>query len=97
MTGYKHEQSRKDRDNYVTINWNNIDDDKRHNFDRCNVCDNQDTPYDYGSVMHYSSHSFSKNGYPTITTNNGEAIGQRNGFSHYDIIGLNQLYPCGKG
>ena len=94
-TGYLHEQSRNDRDNYVTINWDNIDEDKKHNFDKCNDCSNQNTPYDYNSVMHYGAWSFSNNGLQTITTNNGEEIGQRDGFSYYDIIGLNQLYHCG--
>ena len=96
LSGYLHEQSRNDRDDYVTINLDNMDDDVKHNFDKCSSCNNQNTPYDYGSVMHYGAYAFSNNGLPTITTNNGESIGQRNGFSNYDIIGLNQLYPCGR-
>ncbi len=32
--GLKHEQSRYDRDTYVTIEWDNIVEDKKHNFDK---------------------------------------------------------------
>ena len=46
--------------------------------------------------MHYGEYAFSKNDLPTIATKNGEDIGQRNGLSHYDIIGLNKLHPCSK-
>ena len=91
-----HEQSRTDRDQYVTINWDNIDSEYHSQFEICNACDNQDTPYDYDSVMHYGPTAFSINGQNTIDTKNGEDIGQRNGFSDLDIIGLNKLYPCGK-
>ena len=92
-----HEQSRTDRDQYVTINWDNIDSEQQHNFEICTGCDNQDTPYDYESVMHYGPTAFALNpSINTIDTPNGEDIGQRNGFSDLDIIGLNKLYPCGK-
>ena len=92
-----HEQSRTDRDQYVTINWENIDPKYHSEFEICWGCDNQDTPYDYESVMHYGPTAFALNySINTIDTHNGEHIGQRNGFSDLDIIGLNKLYPCGK-
>ena len=33
----------------------------------------QELPYDYKSLMHYSSYAFSKNGLPTIVTRNSNA------------------------
>ena len=94
FTGFEHEQARNDRDDYVTINWDNIEDDYESQFEKCKRCDNQGTPYDYKSVMHYGTHGFSKNGRPTITTKNNEKIGQRNGFSYYDLVELNKAYKC---
>ena len=52
------------------------------------------TEYDYGSVMHYSSHSFSKNGKATIIPRKNVVIGQRNGFSNLDLQEINALYQC---
>ncbi|XP_034041913.1 high choriolytic enzyme 2 [Thalassophryne amazonica] len=50
--GFVHEQSRSDRDHYVTIVWKNIMTDHIHNF-RKQVTNNLNSPYDYSSVMHY--------------------------------------------
>ncbi len=68
--GFHHEQSRTDRNDYVKINWENIEEDHAHNFLRypASVIDPFGEDYDYGSVMHYSSMGFSKNGEETITT-----------------------------
>ena len=43
-------------------------------------------PYDTGSVMHYESKAFSRNGKPTIISVSGkrEKLGQRQGFSRYE-------------
>ena len=66
-TGLWHEQSREDRDTFVTINWANIDPPQKHNFDQ-QITDGDDVgPYDYGSIMHYGPTAFSINGQPTIT------------------------------
>lgn len=41
---------------------------KESNFEKAQseTVDNQGIGYDYGSVMHYSSDAFSRNGQPTI-------------------------------
>ena len=56
--GVFHTQSRKDRGQYVTINYDNIKENKAHNFDMCKNCEDFDVEYDPYSFMHYSSHSW---------------------------------------
>jgi hypothetical protein len=64
--GFDHMQSHKARDNFVTIVRENIKQGAGGNFDKVNpkLFGNFDTPYDYGSVMHYSPNAFTKNGKP---------------------------------
>lgn len=51
--GQEHEQSRDDRDNYVTMLWSNIDGgENNRNMKKTNTYDNN--PYDYESVLQYS-------------------------------------------
>jgi hypothetical protein len=102
--GFVHEQSRPDRDQYVTIKWDNINNYPRsmtHNFNKYASVTTQGTKYDYGSLMHYKSGAFSKSGTQTILAKNGAAIGQRNGLSATDVKEINMLYHCdgkvGKG
>ena len=67
FSGFWHEQSRADRDDYVTINWDNIPKDKHHNFLKYNYKETDDLnrPYDYGSVMHYGmDYLYYQNYYP---------------------------------
>ncbi|KAJ7393145.1 hypothetical protein OS493_008448 [Desmophyllum pertusum] len=53
------------------------------------------TPYDYGSIMHYSGKSFTKNGKPTIVPKKiGTVLGQRQGPSAIDVLQMNRLYKC---
>nr|XP_012146511.1 PREDICTED: zinc metalloproteinase nas-13-like isoform X4 [Megachile rotundata] len=68
--GFLHEQSRFERDEYVTIQWQNILNGHTGNFAKASkqTTDAFGVGYDYGSVMHYSANAFSKNGQPTIVT-----------------------------
>ncbi|NXX96472.1 MEP1A protein, partial [Centropus bengalensis] len=98
--GFYHEQSRMDRDDYVTIWWDEIIADKEHNFlkyDDAYITD-LNTPYDYESVMHYQPFSFNKNAsIPTITAKIPEfndIIGQRLDLSAIDLERLNRMYNC---
>ena len=75
--GYWHEQSRPDRDQYVTINFNNIRSGKTSQFMRRSSAsvDSRGSRYDYGSIMHYPQTAFSKSGCQgsncqTISVNN---------------------------
>ncbi|XP_052442205.1 meprin A subunit beta-like isoform X3 [Carassius gibelio] len=97
--GFWHEQSRSDRDDYVTIMWDQIQEGKEHNFNSYNETESSSlgVPYDYGSVMHYSKTAFSKGSEPTIVTKIPEflnVIGQSMEFSDSDLLKLNRLYNC---
>lgn len=97
--GIYHEQSRPDRDNYVTINFENIRSSMAYNFKKqkeSNI-DYYNTQYDYRSVMHYPDWAFSSNRKPTITTKDPamqKVIGNRRGFSEIDKIQINRMYKC---
>ncbi|NWZ74803.1 MEP1B protein, partial [Poecile atricapillus] len=97
--GFWHEQSRSDRDDYVTIVWDRIQSGKEHNFNKYDDkrSDFLNVPYDYNSVMHYSKTAFRNGTEPTIITNIPDfidVIGQRMDFSEYDLQKLNRLYNC---
>uniref|UniRef100_A0A914EEY1 Metalloendopeptidase n=1 Tax=Acrobeloides nanus TaxID=290746 RepID=A0A914EEY1_9BILA len=96
--GFYHEQSRADRDNYVTIHLENVLDDAKDNFDSYDLekITHLGANYDYESIMHYDMYAFSKNGQPTIVPKKpGVTIGQRKGFSSIDIQKINKFYECG--
>ncbi|XP_041421584.1 meprin A subunit beta [Xenopus laevis] len=97
--GFWHEQSRSDRDDYVTIVWDRILPGREHNFNAYDDTrsDSLNVPYDYSSVMHYSKTAFQSGTEPTIVTKIAafsDVIGQRMDFSDYDLEKLNQLYNC---
>ncbi|XP_030283303.1 high choriolytic enzyme 2 [Sparus aurata] len=94
--GFVHEQSRSDRDHFVSIIWKNIMPDQLHNF-RKQLTNNLNSPYDYGSVMHYGRYAFSEDGGPTIIPKPDPyiPIGQRDGPSLLDLHKINVLYNCG--
>ena len=53
--GMWHEQMRPDRDDYIQIIWDKIQSGFAGNFDAKFDSLTYDLPYDYGSIMHYSS------------------------------------------
>lgn len=93
--GFQHEQTRSDRDQYVRINWENINQHMAYNFYKQNT-NNLNTPYDYSSIMHYGRTAFSINGWDSITPipDPNVQIGQRQGMSYWDIMRINMLYGC---
>jgi hypothetical protein len=62
--GLIHEHQRSDRDEYVSIIWNNIIPEQQHNFSM--NWGFQSGPYDFESVMHYSRSAFGRGGQNTI-------------------------------
>ncbi len=96
--GLWHEQSRADRDQYITINFQNIEPGREFNFQTYGQQGYDGAEYtaslDFGSVMMYGPYFFSKNGQPTITRKDGSIYAyQRDGLSSGDIQGINQMYP----
>ena len=87
--GIWHEQSRSDRDVFITVKWSNISNGKKHNFNKHTEA-NDIGRYDYDSIMHYGAYAFSKNGNKTIVA--PENIGQRGGLSEGDIDAVFRMY-----
>ena len=95
--GFSHEQSRTDRDNYVTIVWNNIAPAMQYNFQKITFQEGFDYgTYDYYSIMHYFDTAFTINGYKTILMNDPSIDTSRVGFSTVlsarDIAAAKYLY-----
>ena len=90
--GLFHEHTRTDRDNFITVLWENILDGKDFNFDIMDAGADDLGSYDYDSVMHYGSTFFSRNGQPTILAPDGTAVGQREALSQVDLESINSLY-----
>jgi len=105
--GFYHEQSRDDRDRYVTVNGSNITSGNAHNFRKYNQSwhhyfwpeGRNMGSYDYGSIMHYGRTAFGKPkpGGGQMTTivpkRSGVTIGQRSRMSATDIASINAIYP----
>lgn len=96
--GFYHMQSTYDRDDYVVVLRENMQEGTEHNFNKYDkdfVSDFGIT-YDYNSVMHYSKFGFSIDGEsPTIVPKDPYAqIGQRVGLSRKDIEKINRMYEC---
>ncbi|XP_041650196.1 meprin A subunit beta-like [Cheilinus undulatus] len=97
--GFYHEQSRYDRDNYVTIQFENIQEGFEGNFNKVGSesSTTMGVSYDYLSVMHYGKDFFTNGNGSTIITKDPafqEVIGQRFGMSPSDVLELNLRYGC---
>lgn len=92
--GLWHEQSRADRNSFVRIVWENIEEEHQYNFDQ-HLTDGKDFgDYDFQSIMHYGPYAFSKNGEKTIIPKvDGVEIGQRDCLSEKDIAAIAAMYP----
>lgn len=99
--GLWHEQSRTDRDNHVTIHWENILAGKEHNFKtyvQRGYDGRNSGPYDLSSIMHYPSNGFSSNGLPTITRLDGTTFSaNRTAVTDTDVCTVQRFYGYGRG
>ncbi|CAF0959822.1 unnamed protein product [Adineta ricciae] len=98
ILSFHHEQCRPDRDNYVQVNWENIENGKQYSFEKYtwgSSVYNQGTTYDYASIMHYFGNAFSKNGKPTmVPLKAGVVLHGARVLSPTDIFEVRQLYNC---
>lgn len=90
--GLMHEQSRKDRNQWLTVLYENVGNTYYLQYEQFGS--SRDLAYyDYGSIMHYSSVGFSLDGNASLeTVPPGIPIGQRNGLSAGDIDGVSRMY-----
>ncbi|CAN95823.1 hypothetical protein predicted by Glimmer/Critica [Sorangium cellulosum So ce56] len=103
--GMYHEQSRSDREKYVTINWACIDSDKDHNYDTKSNTFTSGV-YDYESIMHYRTGAWCASTPPawcnvpdgsgtacaTIVKKDGSLIGRNTVMSREDINSMYYMY-----
>jgi Astacin (Peptidase family M12A)/Divergent InlB B-repeat domain len=91
--GLWHEQSRADRNTYISVNYGNLIKGSISNFNQ--IFDNAQTPtlFDYASIMEYPAFSFSRNGGPAIESiPAGIPLSNPTGYTAADIDGIERLY-----
>ncbi len=97
--GFYHEHMRSDRDQYITVNWDNIENGMQDQFTKVPASQNRLlTRFDFDSIMIYGTKAFSKNGRNTMTP---KVKGAKMIESHFkrslspsDVISVNKLYKC---
>ena len=94
VIGLWHEQSRPDRNTYVSVNYDNLIKGSISNFNQ--IYDNAQTfgtLFDYASIMEYPPFSFSRNGGPAIESiPAGIPLSNLTGYTATDIDGIERLY-----
>lgn len=91
--GLYHEQSRTDRDTYVSVMFQNMIKGSRGNSDKPAENVQNQTLYDYASVMHYFPLNFTRNGSFVIESiPAGIPLSNSVGYSAGDLDGLKRLY-----
>lgn len=90
--GMFNEQQRKNRDDYVTINWNNIKDNCKPAFNKEDKNFIMFGTFDYHSVTLASSKAYSKNGGNTILKKGGGEIEVNYTLSEGDKLFLDKFY-----
>ena len=88
--GLSHEQTRKDRDNYIEVDMSQVSSGLENNFNKNGASARDLGQYDYGSIMHYGANSFRIGSKPTIIS--PQPIGQRNGLSAGDVAAIEFMY-----
>jgi hypothetical protein len=91
--GLWHEQSRPDRNTYVSVNYDNLIKGSISNFNQIYDNGQETTLFDYASIMEYPAFSFSRNGGPAIESiPPGIPLSNYNGYTAADIDGIERLY-----
>jgi len=97
--GLWHEQSRYDRDDFISVRLENVVNNMGFNFDlkTPNETSTYGVPYNYDSVMHYGKDAFSKNGEITLETldpDMQDRIGNRDHGVDTDYEKVRRIYQC---
>lgn len=91
--GLWHEQSRPDRNTYVSVNYDNLIKGSISNFNQIYDNAQETTLFDYASIMEYPAFSFSRNGGPAIESiPPGIPLSNLTGYTAADIDGIERLY-----
>jgi len=94
--GMEHEHNRLDRDQYISIQWQNVDAKEKMRFTKDRWVFMENT-YDIFSIMHYPRNAFSRNGLDTITVKQSHLtrfLGQAHGLSELDARQMCSQYGC---
>ncbi|KAG4074614.1 hypothetical protein HA402_004485 [Bradysia odoriphaga] len=96
--GFNHMHQRYDRDNELSIRWENIKQKDKRWFQKLdNEWESYNTPFDVWSCMHYGKKGFTKNGEVTIETRDTkfqDDIGKQFTLSDGDVQRINRMYSC---
>uniref|UniRef100_A0A915HGG1 Metalloendopeptidase n=1 Tax=Romanomermis culicivorax TaxID=13658 RepID=A0A915HGG1_ROMCU len=101
--GFAHTQQRPDVEQYLTINWRNIDPSAAPNFKPWKYALKNQGPFDYGSILMYPRTAFAINPYKDTLTpkrdpdHNGDLMGQRERLSDEDVNILKKIYCSQSG
>jgi len=98
--GLGHTQKRPDRDNYITVMWNNIG--APSQYKRCeHSCKTHDVEYDCNSIMHYEDWAFAiDRSKPTMIAKNPDTCNLKNSnnvLRDTDKLMLQKMYQCSGG
>ena len=97
MIGFAHEQNRPDRDQYITVNWDNIREEDRYIFEVYTEDFNTlGLPYDFESTMHYEADGYAiDESIPTMVPKiPGVQIKPAELMSKLDVLAVQKLYRC---
>ncbi|XP_055952443.1 astacin-like metalloprotease toxin 5 [Argiope bruennichi] len=96
--GFEHEHNRSDRDEYLTIHWDNIPKPWYYAFQKLAPHENRLlTQFDYYCIMLYGSYSFAKSDEYSMTTKDGRVLPEvydKETMSAVDAHRIRLLYNC---
>ena len=99
--GFYHSHQRSDRDEHLTIHWNNVNPAFRSQFSRLYAHNSRlfTKNFDFASVMMYGPRAFSRDGRsitmsPKDRTKSLSDPQYKSGLSNDDAVNINKLYKC---
>ena len=95
--GLLHEQVRPDRDDYIDVVPENIEEGLSLEFEKeeADEVDTLGVGYDYNSIMHYEPDAFGIDGKTTLVALDPSIqIGGATALSYLDVMKINTLYNC---